>query len=138
MNTFVFPSIETSFNQMRDVFISIGSQWLDRVVEKIDASKIHLQDPRLASAFIFVTNFGIIELAYRVAQVVGLCFSENSSIERNIKYIAQGVVLLSVISMGNLALLQITDIALNRLMVTAIVAVASMVKFNLESYLEDE
>lgn len=137
MNTFVFPSIKTSLNQISDGFLSTTTLWLGHAVAKIDASKVHLQDPRLASVFIFLSNFGIIELSYRIAQVAGLCFSEDSDFERGVKYIAQGVVLLGFMSISNLAVLKTTDIALNRLMIVGIVAVTSMVKFNLESYLED-
>lgn len=137
MNALVFPSIETSFNQISDLIFTTTTLWLNRFVDKIDASKILLQDPRLASAFIFGANFVIIELSYRVAQVIGLCFSENSSVERHMKHAAQGVTLMGLILIGNMAILKITDIALNRLTVVAIIAVTSMVKVNLVSYLED-
>lgn len=137
--TISIPSIFGNLLQnMRDTFATtMNSEWLGRIVTKIKSATTYLQEPRAASAFIFFANFGVLELSYRIAQIASWGFPDDTETQLFVKGTFQGVVITGLTATANIALVKVTGIRLNSLVITAIVATTFMVRHNIHAYLDD-
>lgn len=136
MNHLNISSVQTSFQSFKNEFILIGTLWLRRIVVQIKTSLPYLEDRRVASTAIFLVNFGIIELAIRIGELVGYCFPTDTKIKGNIKKSIEVTLTIGLTALGNCIFVKKTGISLNPLFITAIAIGSYMVRCKIADYLE--
>lgn len=130
-------SFENPLQNVKNMFVAISSEWLSYIVTKMKGGAIYLQEPRIASAFIFLVNFSVLELSYRIAQITSWIFPKETETQALVKKVFQAVVITGLTFAANITLIRATGITLNRLVVVAIVVMSFMVKYNIHTYLEN-
>lgn len=136
MSALIPLSLQDTASNVKAYLVSKAGEWSGRIVTKIKSSMIYLEDPRVASATIFLVNFGILELAIRVSQVLTLCLPRRTVVQKKIKSGFEMILAGGLTIGGNITLIRMTGISIHPFSVVAIVAVVCIARHNLKNYLE--
>lgn len=126
------------FNSVETYLVSKSSEWAGRVITALKSGLTYLEDPRMASLTVFMTNFAILELAVRISRLIGSCYRSSSEMGRRIKLAFEITVASGLTIVGNVALIKATGIALHPGVIAALIGATFMIKYNLENYLEHD
>lgn len=136
LNSISLPEV---FHKVTSYITAKSSEWAGYAVTKIKSALPYLEDPRIAGTAIFVVNFGILELAFRISQVVGLlCFSKETVSQKNIKSVFEMTLAGGLVVAGNVAFARATNISLHPLVISALVVASFITKYLLETCLEPQ
>lgn len=138
MNVLNFPFLQNAFNTARACLAAKSSEWAGHIVTKLQLSLPYLENPRRAGVAVFAVNFGILELAARLSQLSVLFLPMRTATQRHIHLLFKVIVMTGLTVMGNSAFIKVTKIGLSPFVVTTIVVATFMIKYNIESYLENE
>lgn len=133
--------LRENFTHFASSVTATTSEWLGRIVIPTDPSFMNMSDPRVFSALIFVSNFAILEVSYRIAQAVSGClFNREEKVSRT-ALTATATIAFGLATFANLALVhKIGLIHLQPIMipvVSAIIGVCYIVRSNIVNYLEN-
>lgn len=129
MNQIISANIKESFSTLTDQFIQKSREWGSRAVS-------YLQDPRIASATLFVGNFLIIEVAILAGRLIGSLFPDDTPSKRNLKLIIVTPIQLGIIAAANYGVVRAAGINLHPVVIAAVATVSIAVRWQAQKCLE--
>lgn len=132
MNPLISITLKEAYDKIVVYLTSKTTLWYGHTVAFLKSTVTSLKDPWVASIALFTLNFGILEIAFRIRNLVGLLFPDRTLMQKRIKTACLLPLTGGIIYAANTAFIKATKIALHPLVVTLIVAASFFVKKQLE------